>query len=61
MLDKKPLHSSSYRYMLGGNLMRTAQNKAVMVRIADGRVAESWVKNDVQGLMRQLDASSPSR
>jgi steroid delta-isomerase-like uncharacterized protein len=25
-----------------------------MVRIADGRVFESWVKNDLMGLMRQL-------
>ena len=27
-----------------------------MVRMAGGRLAESWVKNDVQGLMRQLGA-----
>ena len=25
-----------------------------MVRIVDGRLVESWVKNDVAGLMRQL-------
>jgi steroid delta-isomerase-like uncharacterized protein len=25
-----------------------------MVRIADGKIAESWVKNDVAGLMRQI-------
>ena len=27
-----------------------------MVRIIDGRLAESWVKNDVMGLMNQLGA-----
>jgi steroid delta-isomerase-like uncharacterized protein len=32
-----------------------------MVRIADGRLVESWVKNDVMGLMSQLGAGSPSR
>jgi steroid delta-isomerase-like uncharacterized protein len=31
-----------------------------MVRIVDGRVVESWVKNDVAGLMRQLGAGSPT-
>jgi steroid delta-isomerase-like uncharacterized protein len=29
-----------------------------MVRVADGRIAESWVKNDVLGLLRQLGANS---
>lgn len=39
-----------------------ATNKAVtmtgltMVTITDGRVVESWVKNDVMGLMKQLGA-----
>jgi steroid delta-isomerase-like uncharacterized protein len=28
-----------------------------LVRIVDGRVAESWVKNDVMGLMKQLQAA----
>jgi hypothetical protein len=32
-----------------------------MVRIADGRLVESWVKNDVMGLMYQLSAGSSSR
>ena len=32
-----------------------------MVRIADGRLVESWVKNDVMGLMSQLGAGSQSR
>ncbi len=32
-----------------------------LVRIADGRVAESWVKNDVLGLMSQLGAGPPTR
>ncbi|GAP96637.1 ester cyclase [Leptolyngbya sp. NIES-2104] len=27
-----------------------------IVRIVEGRIAESWVKNDVVGLMSQLDA-----
>ena len=27
-----------------------------LVRIVDGRVGESWVKNDVAGLMKQLNA-----
>jgi steroid delta-isomerase-like uncharacterized protein len=31
-----------------------------MVRIVDGRLVESWVKNDVTGLMRQLGAGSPT-
>lgn len=31
-----------------------------LVRIVDGRIVESWVKNDVMGLMNQLDASSVS-
>ena len=31
-----------------------------MVRIVDGRLVESWVKNDVAGLMRQLGAGSPT-
>jgi steroid delta-isomerase-like uncharacterized protein len=29
-----------------------------LVRIADGRVAESWAKNDVMGLMNQLRGSA---
>jgi steroid delta-isomerase-like uncharacterized protein len=29
-----------------------------MVRIADGQITDSWVKNDVVGLLRQLGASS---
>jgi steroid delta-isomerase-like uncharacterized protein len=32
-----------------------------MVRIIDGRLVESWVKNDVMGLMSQLGAGSSSR
>jgi steroid delta-isomerase-like uncharacterized protein len=32
-----------------------------MVRMADSRLVESWVKNDVMGLMSQLGAGSPSR
>jgi predicted ester cyclase len=31
-----------------------------MVRIIDGRLVESWVKNDVMGLMSQLGAGAPS-
>ena len=31
-----------------------------MVRIVDGRLVESWVRNDVAGLMRQLGAGSPT-
>jgi hypothetical protein len=31
-----------------------------MVTIKDGRVAESWVKNDVMGLLKQLEAE-PSK
>lgn len=31
-----------------------------VVRIVDGRIAESWVKNDVMGLMKQLGAGSAS-
>jgi steroid delta-isomerase-like uncharacterized protein len=30
-----------------------------MVRIVDGRLVESWVKNDVMGLMGQLGAGRP--
>lgn len=29
-------------------------NGLTLVRIVDGRIAESWVKNDVMGLMNQL-------
>ena len=29
-----------------------------MVRIADGRIAESWVRNDVIGLMKQIGGAS---
>ncbi|NJK53359.1 MAG: ester cyclase [Leptolyngbyaceae cyanobacterium SU_3_3] len=32
-----------------------------VVRIVDGRITESWVKNDVMGLMNQLGVSSASR
>jgi predicted ester cyclase len=32
-----------------------------MVRIIDGRLVESWVKNDVMGLMSQIRAGAPSR
>jgi hypothetical protein len=27
-----------------------------MVRVADGRITDSWVKNDVTGLMKQIGA-----
>jgi len=30
-----------------------------MVRVVDGRLVESWVKNDVMGLMKQLAADIP--
>jgi predicted ester cyclase len=29
-----------------------------MVRIVDGLIVESWVKNDVMGLMNQLGAGA---
>lgn len=29
-----------------------------LVRVVDGRIAESWVKNDVMGLMNQLRAAA---
>jgi steroid delta-isomerase-like uncharacterized protein len=32
-----------------------------IVRIAGGRVAESWVSNDVMGLMNQLRAGAPTK
>ena len=32
-----------------------------LVRIADGRVAESWVSNDVMSLMNQLGAGTPGK
>lgn len=32
-----------------------------IVRIVDGRITDSWVKNDVMGLMNQLDAAPASR
>lgn len=32
-----------------------------MVRVVDGRLVESWVKNDVMGLMSQLGAGAPAR
>jgi steroid delta-isomerase-like uncharacterized protein len=35
---------------------QVAMKGLTMVRVADGRVAESWVRNDVQGLMRQIGA-----
>jgi len=31
-----------------------------LVRVVNGRIAESWVKNDVAGLMHQLRAGSPA-
>jgi predicted ester cyclase len=31
-------------------------NSQTMVRITDGRLCESWVRNDVMGLMKQLEA-----
>lgn len=33
---------------------RVAMSGLTMVTVRDGRVVESWVKNDVAGLMRQL-------
>lgn len=32
-----------------------------MVRVADGRLVESWVRNDVMGLMSQLAAGSAAQ
>lgn len=32
-----------------------------IVRIVEGRITDSWVKNDVMGLMNQLGAGSVSR
>jgi predicted ester cyclase len=32
-----------------------------MVHVVDDRLVESWVKNDVIGLMKQLNADSPSK
>lgn len=32
-----------------------------MVRIKDGRIAESWVKNDVMGIMKQIGALPPEK
>jgi steroid delta-isomerase-like uncharacterized protein len=32
-----------------------------MVTISDGRLVESWVKNDVMGLMKQLGGESQNR
>lgn len=32
-----------------------------IVRIVEGRITDSWVKNDVMGLMNQLDAGSASQ
>jgi steroid delta-isomerase-like uncharacterized protein len=32
-----------------------------MVRIVDGRLVESWVKNDVMSLMSQLGADAPPK
>jgi steroid delta-isomerase-like uncharacterized protein len=32
-----------------------------IVRIVEGRITDSWVKNDVMGLMNQLGAGSASR
>ncbi|MDX2212285.1 MAG: ester cyclase [Oculatellaceae cyanobacterium bins.114] len=31
------------------------------VRIVDGQITDGWVKNDVMGLMNQLNAGSASR
>ena len=35
-----------------------AMTGLTMVTIRDGRLVESWVKNDVMGLMKQLGANS---
>jgi steroid delta-isomerase-like uncharacterized protein len=35
-------------------------NTLTMVRLRDGRLTESWVKNDVAALMRQLGAGAPA-
>lgn len=32
-----------------------------MVRIDDGRIIESWVKNDISGLMRQIGGGDKSK
>jgi steroid delta-isomerase-like uncharacterized protein len=37
-----------------------AMTGLTMVRIVDGRLVESWVRNDVAGLMRQLGAEPPA-
>ena len=42
-----------------GNVV--AMRGMTFVRIVDGRVAESWVNNDVMGLMSQLGAGAASR
>lgn len=36
-------------------------NGLTLVRIVEGRIAESWVKNDVMSLMHQLGAGSSVR
>jgi steroid delta-isomerase-like uncharacterized protein len=33
-----------------------AMSGLTMVRVADGRITDSWVKNDVTGLMKQIGA-----
>lgn len=38
-----------------------AMTGLTMVRIVDGRLVESWMKNDVMGLMSQLGARFPSK
>ncbi|WNZ43217.1 ester cyclase [Leptolyngbya boryana CZ1] len=42
-----------------GNVV--AMTGMTIVRIVDGRITDSWVKNDVMGLINQLNAGSASR
>jgi hypothetical protein len=44
-----------------GSLRQAIQSWSglTMVRVVDGRLVESWVKNDVIGLMKQLAADIP--
>ena len=42
-----------------GNVV--AMTGMTIVRIVEGRITDSWVKNDVMGLMNQLDAGSASQ
>jgi steroid delta-isomerase-like uncharacterized protein len=37
---------------------RVAMTGVTWVRIVDGRLVESWVKNDVMGLLKQLGATA---